>query len=101
MALNRVTANDLADRPGTMRLRTGEHAIYCEHGAAAVPHGPPPALLGRGILERPENGIDSSLVAPALRLEPLEYVGVHSQRYRGLGTAIYRSAYASTLAPSP
>jgi hypothetical protein len=36
-----LRANDLVERPGTMRFRSGEHAIHCDYRAAIVVHSPP------------------------------------------------------------
>ena len=41
-------------------------------------------LLERGIFERSQNGIDPGLISPALRLEPFQYVRIHSKRDRRL-----------------
>ena len=41
--------------------------------------------LNRSVTERPQDCIDARLIAGTLRLEPFEYILIHSQRNRCLG----------------
>lgn len=51
-ALNEV--DDRVERLATMHLRTGEHAIHCERGAATMCHGPAPMICQASLRLSPE-----------------------------------------------